>query len=82
MIGFKMEPEGWDVSLRELSVGDFAYIKLPAKLARGKNGIDGVIPDNADNYLAIRILSKKKPVRMRDGNKVWLFEENKNNKLK
>jgi len=82
MVGFKMQPEGWDISLKELRVGDFAIIKLPAKLARGKNGIDGVIPDNADNFLAIRILSKKNPTITRDGNKVWVFEENKKNKLK
>jgi FKBP-type peptidyl-prolyl cis-trans isomerase len=81
IVGFGRQP-GWDIALKELRVGDFAYIKLPGAMARGSNGIDGLIPDNADNFLAIRILSKKKPTRMRDGNKVWIIEENKSNKLK
>lgn len=82
MVGFQMQTKGWDIALKELRIGDFAYIKLPSKLARGKNGIDGLIPDDADNFIAIRILSKKKPTRTRDGNKVWVFEENKLNKKK
>lgn len=82
IIGFDMQPKGWDISLKELRVGDFAYIKLPAKLVRGKKGIDGLIPNDADNYLAIRILKKEKPTRVIDGNKVWLFEKSKKSKEK
>lgn len=82
MVGFQMQTKGWDIALRELNVGDFARIKLPSELARGKKGIDGLIPENADNFITIRVLSKKKPTRTRDGNKVWVFEENKLNKKK
>lgn len=82
MVGFQMQTLGWDMALRELNVGDFARIKLPSELARGKKGIDGLIPENADNFITIRVLSKKKPTRTRDGNKVWVFEENKLNKKK
>lgn len=82
IVGFNMQPKGWDVSLKEMRVGDFAYVKLPAKLVRGKKGIDGLIPNDADNYLAIRIISKEKPTREVDGNKVWVFEQSKKSKTK
>lgn len=82
MVGFQMQSEGWDIALQELNVGDFAYIKLPSKFARGTKGIKGLVPPNSDNYLAIRVLSKSRPTRMRDGNKVWVFEESKKSKLK
>ncbi len=82
IIGFNMQPKGWDISLKEMRVGDFAYVKLPAKLVRGKEGIDGLIPDDADNYLALRVIEKVKPSRQIDGNKVWIFEENKKSKEK
>lgn len=82
IIGFNMQTEGWDFALKNLKVGDFARIKIPSKLARGEKGIEGLVPPNADNYLAIRILSKKTPTRNADGNKVWVFEENTKNKLK
>lgn len=81
MVGFNMQTKGWDIALRELKVGDFAEIIIPSDLARGRKGIEGLIPPNADNILKIKILSNKKPTREVDGNKVWVFEENKNNKL-
>jgi len=77
-----MQTEGWDFALEQMKVGDFARIKIPAKLARGEKGIKGLVPPNADNYLAIRILSKKAPTRNADGNKVWIFEESQKSKLK
>ncbi|MGB0915353.1 MAG: FKBP-type peptidyl-prolyl cis-trans isomerase [Crocinitomicaceae bacterium] len=40
-----------------------------------------VVPPNADNILRIRILENIEPSREIDGNKVWVFEENKNNKI-
>lgn len=82
MVGFNMQTEGWDIALNELKVGDFAEIIIPSELARGEKGIEGLIPPNADNILKIKILEKKKPSREIDGNKVWIFEENENNKLK
>lgn len=82
MVGFNMQTKGWDIALRELKVGDFAEIIIPSDLARGSKGIEGLIPPNADNILKIKILKKKAPTREVDGNKVWVFEENVNNKLK
>jgi FKBP-type peptidyl-prolyl cis-trans isomerase len=81
MVGFEMQTKGWDLALEQLRVGDFARILIPANLARGEKGIKGLIPPNSDNFLSIRILSKLNPTRTIDGVKVWLFEENKANKL-
>jgi FKBP-type peptidyl-prolyl cis-trans isomerase len=76
LVGFGMQTAGWDIALKELSVGDFARIILPSQLARGEKGIPGLIPPNADNVLFIRVLKKEKPNRVVDGTKVYLLEEN------
>lgn len=80
MVGFRMQTKGWDLTLMQLRVGDFVRVFIPSKLVRGKKGIKGLIPENADNYLTLRVLEKPKPIRQIDGNKVWLFEENPANK--
>lgn len=80
IVGFGFQPEGWDIALKKLKVGDFARIKIPAKLARGNKEIKNLVPKDADNYLTIRILSKKEPTRTVDGTKIWVLEENKNQK--
>lgn len=82
LVGFQMQTKGWDIALSEMKIGDFARIKIPSHLARGEKGVNGLIPPNADNFLTIRVLEKMKPDRIVDGTKVWLLEENKNNKLK
>lgn len=82
MVGFQMQTKGWDLTLMQLRVGDFVRVFIPSKLVRGKKGIKGLIPENADNYLTLRVLEKPKPTRQIDGNKVWLFEENPANKAK
>lgn len=79
MVGFQMQTKGWDFAMSKLKVGDFVRIKIPADLARGKEGIKGLIPPNADNYLSLRIVEKVKPSKVIDGVKVWLLEENKKN---
>lgn len=81
MVGFGMQPRGWDIAFRHLKVGDFARIKLPAKYARGDKGVKNLIPDNADNFLTVRIISKKKPDKTIDGTKVWLLKQSKKSKL-
>lgn len=88
VVGFQMQTKGWDLALEKMRVGDFARIKIPAELARGEKGIrkegekEWFLPPNSVNYLTIRILSKKKPTREIDGTKVWVYEENKLNKIK
>lgn len=76
IVGFGFQPKGWDIAFKHLKTGDFVRIKLPAEYARGKKGVKDLIPDNADNFLTVRILSKKQPTREVDGVKVWLLEEN------
>lgn len=86
MIGFQMQTKGWDLAFNKLRVGDYVNIKIPAKLARGEQGIkkEGetgwFVPPNAINYLTVKVISKMKPTREVDGVKVWVFEENKKNK--
>lgn len=82
MIGFGMQTRGWDLALEEMKVGDHVEIFIPSKLARGEQAVEGLFPANSDNILKIRVLKKMKPDRQRDGNKVWIFEENPQNKTK
>lgn len=82
VVGFGMQTTGWDIALSQLKVGDEVEIFLPSKLARGEKGIEGMIPPNANNILYIKVVKKRKPTREIDGNKVYVFEENKANKVK
>ncbi len=81
LIGFNLQP-GWDIAMHELKVGDFVRILIPPSLGRGDKGIEGMIPPNADNLLYVKVLENKKPDRIVEGSKVWILEENKDNKLK
>lgn len=76
LVGYGMQTKGWDLALLHLKVGDFVEIFLPAKLARGKYGIKGLIPPNANNIIRLKILSKVQPTSRIDGVKIWLLEEN------
>jgi len=82
LVGFNMQTIGWDLAFEELNVGDFVRVIIPAELARGEVGVEGLIPPNADNILYVKIIRKVQPNRTVDGTKVWLLEENKSNKLK
>jgi FKBP-type peptidyl-prolyl cis-trans isomerase len=88
VVGYQMQTKGWDFAIKNMRVGDFARVFIPAELARGEKGIkkEGekgwFVPPNSVNYLTIHIIKKQKPTRVVDGSKVWLFEENKSNKIK
>ena len=77
LVGYGMQTKGWDLALTSLRIGDFVEIFIPAKLARGKDGIKGLIPPNANNIIRLKVVKKIKPTRTIDGVKVWLLEENK-----
>lgn len=79
IIGFGMQTEGWDIALREMKVGDNVELFIPSKLARGNKSIEGLIPENSDIVVRLRVADKRKPDREIDGNKVWIFRENKKN---
>ena len=88
LVGYEMQTKGWDFALEQLQVGDFVRIKIPSELARGFKGIkkegskEWFVPPNSVNYLSIHVIKKQVPTRVVDGTKVWLFEENKENKIK
>lgn len=82
LVGYGMQTKGWDIALKQLKVGDFAEIFLPAKLARGKYGVKGLIPPNANNIIRIKIIRKVEPTSTINGVKVWLLEENKSEEKK
>jgi peptidylprolyl isomerase len=80
MVGYGMQTKGWDIAMKKLRIGDFVEIYIPSNLARGEKGIKGVIPPNADNVVRLRILEELPPTKVVDGTKVWLLEENKEEK--
>jgi FKBP-type peptidyl-prolyl cis-trans isomerase len=82
LVGYGMQTKGWDLALLQLKVGDFVEIFLPSKLARGKYGVKGLIPPNANNIIRLKILNKVQPSKSVDGTKVWLLEENITEKKK
>jgi FKBP-type peptidyl-prolyl cis-trans isomerase len=82
VVGFGMQTKGWDIALQNMKTGDEVEIFLPSELARGEKGIEGIIPPNADNIVYIKVLSKRSPTRNVDGVKVFVFEENNENKVK
>ncbi|MCE3297223.1 MAG: hypothetical protein K0R65_2937 [Crocinitomicaceae bacterium] len=80
LVGYGMQTPGWDIAFRELSVGDFVEIYLPADMARGKAGVPGLIPPNADNTIRVKVVGTLQPDKVIDGTKVWLLEENPEHK--
>ncbi|MGV3630794.1 MAG: FKBP-type peptidyl-prolyl cis-trans isomerase [Bacteroidota bacterium] len=80
LVGYGMQTPGWDIAFRELKTGDFVEIYLPGGMARGKAGIPGLIPPNAENRIRVKIVGTLQPDRVIDGTKVWLLEENPNHK--
>jgi FKBP-type peptidyl-prolyl cis-trans isomerase len=82
MVGYEMQTKGWEMAMKELSIGDFVEIYIPSKYARGEKGIKGVIPPNSDNIVRLRILEEIPPTKVEDGNKIWLLEENVKEKKK
>lgn len=78
LVGYGMQTPGWDIAFRELKVGDFVEIYLPGDMARGKNGIKGLIPPNAENFIRIKVVGTLKADKVIDGTKIWLLEENPN----
>jgi len=88
LVGYQMQTKGWDFALEQLKIGDFVRVKIPSDLARGVKGIkkegskEWFVPPNSVNYLSIRVIKKQIPTRVIDGVKVWVFEENQENKIK
>ena len=75
LVDYGMQTPGWDIAMKQLRVGDFVEIYIPASLARGEKGIEGLIPPNSVNILRLKIVSKLPPTKTIDGTKVWLLEK-------
>lgn len=82
VVGFGMQTKGWELALAQMKIGDEVEVFIPSELARGKKGVPGIIPPDANNILYLKILDKRKPTREIDGSKVYVFEENAKNELK
>jgi FKBP-type peptidyl-prolyl cis-trans isomerase len=77
VLGYSMQTPGWDSAIRELSVGDFAKIEIPSKLAYGINGINGIIPSNSDNWLYVKVHSSVSPEVNENGVTSWKLKNGK-----
>ena len=75
VVGYNMQTLGWDIALKELSVGDFAKIELPASFAYGSKGIKDVIPANSKVWLFVKIYSYIEPGINKNGVKSWLVKQ-------
>lgn len=75
LVGYNMQPKGWDLTMNELHVGDFVRAQIPSRLLRGEKEVKGLIPKHADNFLNIRVLKEVPPSRVIDGVKVWIMEQ-------
>ncbi|MGB0933617.1 MAG: FKBP-type peptidyl-prolyl cis-trans isomerase [Lishizhenia sp.] len=77
-VGWNLQTKGWEIALLELNIGDEVEIYLPSNFARGKKGIPGLVPENADNILELRVLNKIEPTKVVDGIKAYVVEQSKN----
>lgn len=59
LFGFKLGDgrviRGWELGIRGMRVGGVRQLKIPAKLAYGKRGIEGRIPPNTDLEFEIEL---------------------------
>ncbi len=77
LVGFNMQPEGWDITMRNLKIGDFINARVPSRFLRGEHEAKGLVPKHADNFINIRVINEVKPTRIIDGVKVWVMVEAK-----
>jgi len=75
VLGYNMQTPGWDSAIRELSIGDFAKIEIPAELAYGEKGIKNIIPPNSPNWLYVKVHSFVSPGINKDGITSWKLKE-------
>jgi FKBP-type peptidyl-prolyl cis-trans isomerase len=65
---------GWETGLLQMSAGDKGRILIPSKLAYGKAGILGRVPQNADIIVDIEIVAIIEPIILLDGVKLYKYE--------
>ncbi len=77
LVGWNQQTPGWDIAMEHLHIGDDVDIFIPAKYARGEEGIKGVVPPNSANIISMRILGKFEPTVKIDGIQIWKYDEYK-----
>merc|ERR1712046_555146 len=55
-IGVGQVIQGWDLGVMQMSLGERAYLRVPAELGYGKQGAGGAIPPNADLLFDVELL--------------------------
>ncbi len=75
IVGFNMQTPGWDYAFKELNIGDFAKIEIPAALALGKKSIKGVIPPDSPNWLFAKLYAIVTPGFSEEGITSWKIKE-------
>jgi FKBP-type peptidyl-prolyl cis-trans isomerase len=75
IVGYNMKTEGWDFALKNLKVGDFAKVEIPASLAYGTKGLGSIVPPNSDVWLYVKVIAKVSPDKNDIGVKTWTFEK-------
>ncbi len=81
VVGYNLQTLGWDIAFKELSIGDFAKIELPAAFAYGNKGLGNVIAANSSVWLFVKVYSFVEPGLNENGIKSWLIKDGKTSDL-
>ena len=57
VIGAGRVIDGWDAGVKGMNVGGQRTLTIPASMAYGASGVDGVIPPNSDLIFEVELLS-------------------------
>jgi len=81
VVGYNLQTLGWDIAFKELSIGDFAKIELPAAFAYGNKGLGNVIAANSSVWLYVKVYSFVEPGVNENGIKSWLIKDGQTSDL-
>lgn len=81
VVGYNLQTLGWDIAFKELSIGDFAKIELPAAFAYGNKGLGNVIAANSSVWLYVKVYSFVDPGVNENGIKSWLIKDGQTSDL-
>lgn len=81
VVGYNLQTLGWDIAFKELSIGDFAKIELPAAFAYGNKGLGNLIAANSSVWLYVKVYSFVDPGVNENGIKSWLIKDGQTSDL-